>query len=112
MANPTLAGYWRFEEGAGAVAADTTAMAVPSYGAAGLSDIRLGVFASGSATPAITSTTGSLNYIVAADGTYFVRVEGLAKRALRAQYVLTAPLATLVQTKRKLGGDTTIALVM
>ena len=35
-----------------------------------------------------TSTTGSLNYTVASDGVYYVRIVGLSNQALRAQYLL------------------------
>jgi hypothetical protein len=68
-------------------------VAVASFGTMALSDVRLSVYSSGATNPVATSTSGNLNYAVATAGTYFIRVEGLANRGLRAQYVLTTSIA-------------------
>src|SRR5205807_8229879 len=59
---------------------------LPSFGTLVTGDVRLSLHLSGVHTALATSTSGTLGYTVAADGTYYVRVEGLNHRALRAQY--------------------------
>src|SRR5262249_931914 len=61
----------------------------PSVSTINVSDVRLTIQRSGSGTALATSTSGQLDFTVATDGAYYVRVEGLSHRDIRAQYLLT-----------------------
>lgn len=66
----------------------TVSVSLPPFGSLAASDVTLSVERTGSSTPLATSTTGTLNYTIAADGLHFVRVQGTVNRGLRAQYLL------------------------
>ena len=102
-----------------AISLSTSAPSISSLytGSGSPAAVVLSIEAAGSSTPAVTSTTGSLNYTIPSGGSYYVIVQAApANQGIRAQYLLNASVIvadspTVTSTSLPVPGESTSALV-
>jgi hypothetical protein len=68
---------------------------LPTFGSLKAGDVTLSLERAGGGTVA-TSTSGTLNYTLTADGVYYARIRATADQSVRAQYLLTDTVADTV----------------